>query len=165
MQSGARQRSFKTPANNFGVVRAFVHSPRTRVRFYSSPDTTGFLTVVETPLRNCCAVQELSAEWNHGVSRCHSPFRRRLGDLKCRKCAPGRLRRSRVKFRQLCVKCGAGDSESGSLWRVSPGPSPALSPHWLSATAALWQGLQIFRLLAASFNSATATPTYTPGSA
>lgn len=69
---------------------------------------------------------ELLAGWNHEVSRCHSSFRRRLGDLKCRKCAPGRRRPSHVKFRQVCVKCGAGDSESGSSWRrVSPGPSPA----------------------------------------
>lgn len=165
-QSGAQQWwSFKPAANNFGVGCTFVHSPQTRVRFYSSPDTTEFLTVEETPWRNCCV--ELLAGWNHEVSRCHSSFRRRLGELKCRKCAP-----SHVKFRQVCVKCGAGDSESGSSWRrVSPGPSPAYwlcgcsFPAWANATAALWQGLQIFRLLAASFNRATATPTYTPGTA
>lgn len=120
-QSGAQQWwSFKPAANNFGVGCTFVHSPQTRVRFYSSPDTTEFLTVEETPWRNCCV--ELLAGWNHEVSRCHSSFRRRLGELKCRKCAPSQFR----QFRQVCVKCGAGDSESGSSWRrVSPGPSPA----------------------------------------
>lgn len=65
----------KLADKNFRVA-ILADSPQTGVRFYSSPDTTEFLTVVETPWRNCCASQELSAGWNHEVSRCHSSFRR-----------------------------------------------------------------------------------------
>lgn len=174
MQSGAKQWCFKLAANNF-----LVHSPQTGVRFYSSPDTTEFLTVVETPWRNCCASQELFSRkkpWGEPVSV---------------------VLQGGVSATKMCKKkmspsgaAGSGGTVSSDgvlrqvrsrrLWarlivETQPGTIPSVSPRWLSGgcfpveangTAALWQRVQIFRSLAASsVNGATATPIYPPGSA
>lgn len=147
------------------------HSPEKGVRFYSFPDTTEFLTVVETPWRNWWgASRELLAGWNHGVSRCHSSFSRRLSvRLKRAECHRSGCA---VESGRLLVKCRAGVSEPGTLWRTSPGPSPVCrltdssgsSPAGANGSPALWQRLQIFRSLAASrVGGATATPIYPPG--
>lgn len=115
------------------------HSPQTRVRFYSSPGTTEFWTVAETPWRKRCGSQELLAGWNHEVS--HGVIRpskkkkrkRRLGDSNCAEMSPQRgfAAEPRLSSHGFCevleqaalspAHCGARDHShfvaSLTLWR------------------------------------------------
>lgn len=116
---------------------AFVHSPQTRVRFYSSQDTTGFLTVVETPWRNCSVSQELFSRmksWGEPVSFVLLAASRRLKYAKCHQVTVGRGGAT-LSFRWV-----ASSAEQAALSPAHCGDSARDHPQ-LVASLTLWQQL------------------------
>lgn len=159
------------------------HSPRTRVRFCSFPDTTESWTVAGTPWGNCCGSRELSAGWNYEVSRCHSSFmggkkKRRLGvsDVQINKIFKKEEEEKEMSPQWVCSGSSIWVVEQAALSPahcagLSPGPFPVCRladcggslPPQTNGAAARWQRLQILRSLAAGpENGATATPIQPP---